>query len=79
MNNLALFEEARRMDSAAEELYQKALEQGERAHGRDSALLLPTLNDYAHLLRRTRRETKAAGLEARARALERRKAESPAR
>ena len=59
------------MDAAAEALYQRALEQGERAHGRDSVLLLPTLNDYAHLLRRTKRERKAAELEGRARALER--------
>lgn len=79
LNDLALFEEARGMDAAAEALYQKALDQGERAHGRDSVLLLPTLQNYAHLLRRTKRESRAAPLEARARVLERRKAEGPAK
>ena len=79
LNDLALFEEARGMDAAAETLYQKALEQGERAHGRDSPLLLPTLNNYAHLLRRTKRLDRAAALEGRAKALERRKTEVPAK
>jgi tetratricopeptide (TPR) repeat protein len=72
LNDLALFDEAQGNDIAAESRYQQALERIERTHGRDSPKLISTLEHYSHLLRRTKRNTQADGLDARSSSLTRR-------
>jgi tetratricopeptide (TPR) repeat protein len=76
MNNLALALEGKGENAAAERLYQRALTMVERipslpgnANVGESAALLKTLGNYSLLLRKLKRDSEAAKLETRAKAI----------
>jgi len=69
LNNLALLYDIQGKYAEAAPLYQRALAIREKALGPDHPDVATALENYAGLLRKTRRESQAAELEARAQAI----------
>ncbi len=74
-NNLALLYQAQGRYPEAEALYERSLAIGEKALGAEHPDVAQSLENYAALLRKTRRGAEAENMEARAKAIRAKHAE----